>query len=289
LDVLVSTDRNDAGLAPMAFHRNDGLDDDGVPIFVDDAPQRGFALDTHGMGLASADLNGDGILDYLVSDGVAWVPTLLSGGGDWIESGLALGLVVERPSGVSDLWASEYDGWSLELEDFDNDGLLDLAMSSTGSGEDGDEPVPDPVWQGLEDGWRERTSDLGMVRRNQPALLAVDLDGDGWLDLVDSARDFYNNPCGREAWLEVELIGPPGNSHGLGARIEVDAGGRTWLREMYTLRTYIQSDTRFHFGLGEAERVDRVALLWPDGHESVAVSVPVRRVLTLVHPDAEIP
>ncbi len=111
-DIVVSTDRNDLGLAPMAMHRHDGLDEDGLPRLTDDAPTVGFDLNTHGMGLGSADLNDDGVLDYLISDGVASLPTLLSDGqGGWLEAGLALGLIVERPPGVGDDWAGEYDGW----------------------------------------------------------------------------------------------------------------------------------------------------------------------------------
>ncbi|MCP4872715.1 MAG: hypothetical protein GY898_28830 [Proteobacteria bacterium] len=123
--------------------------------------------------------------------------------------------------------------------------------------------------------------------RDQAASLAVDLDGDGYLDLVDMHREVWSNPCGAGAWLTVDLVGPPGNTHGLGARLLVEAGGRTWLREMHTLRTYVQSATEFHVGLGAVEATARIELTWPDGLVQEAVAVPGRRRLTLVHPDAD--
>ena len=160
-------------------------------------------------------------------------------------------------------------------------------MSSTGAvTDDGEEvPIPDPIWQGGDGTWTERTSDLGMIPRSQAALVAVDLDGDGWLDLVDAHRDVYTNPCGSNSWIDIELVGPPSNSHGLGVRVELHAGGKIQVRELHSLRTYIQSATRLHFGLGEVDMVEYLVVVWPDGLRSEALNVPTRRVLTLVHQD----
>jgi hypothetical protein len=40
-------------------------------------------------------------------------------------------------------------------------------------------------------------------------------------------------------------------------------------------------DPRLHFGLGEAERVDRVVVRWPDGSETSKEDAPVDQVLEI--------
>ena len=56
------------------------------------------------------------------------------------------------------------------------------------------------------------------------------------------------------------------NRDGLGARIELHAGGRTQHRELRSSDGYLGSnDVRLHFGLGEAPRADSVHIVWPGG------------------------
>jgi hypothetical protein len=91
MDLIVAGDRSSAGgPGPTNFYRNDGPGDDGFPIFIDDAPEVSFAPWVHGMGVDSFDFNGDGLLDYCISDAVPALGCDLSGPQGYVDAGLEL-------------------------------------------------------------------------------------------------------------------------------------------------------------------------------------------------------
>jgi hypothetical protein len=58
------------------------------------------------------------------------------------------------------------------------------------------------------------------------------------------------------------------NRDGIGARVEVWAGGREQVAERVASSGYLsQDDGRLHFGLGVAVKVDKVVVHWPSGRE----------------------
>ena len=97
-----------------------------------------------------------------------------------------------------------------------------------------------------------------------------DLDRDGDLDVIANTM---NGPAG--LWENrgsdghralVSLRGIGGNRFGVGARIEVTAGGRTQTRLVSPTRGYMSAGEPVeHFGLGEAARIDRLVVRWPSG------------------------
>ena len=293
LDLLVAADRA-AGppLPPTAFFRNDGVDADGRPILVNDAAEIGADLPADGMGLGSGDFNGDGVLDYCFSDIRPHLQCLLSdGAGGYYEGGAALGLTIAAAGPTPQGDPGDWSGWSVEFVDLDNDGWPDVA--GTGGGQ-ADVPFPDVLWQGLPGGqFLERSAELGF---DDPAshfgMAADDFDGDGSPDLVISGWrgpvSFWENPCSSQAWVDIELVGAGLNSEAIGARVELGWGdGRRELREVHALRTMGQSSSRTHVGLGGAEGLDSLRVRWPGGGPiSVAEDLPVRRVITVLHPDA---
>ena len=127
-------------------------------------------------------------------------------------------------------------------------------------------------------------SDLGW----NYGLVSADLDLDGHWELVVSPAEgrpqIWSNPCGLGAWLDIELVGMPSNTEGFGARVTVEAGGEVQLQEMHALLGVGQSPSVLHYGLGEAETVDRVVVNWPDGARSVVRSFSPNRRITIVHP-----
>ena len=67
------------------------------------------------------------------------------------------------------------------------------------------------------------------------------------------------------------------------ARLRVEAGGRGWVGWVNPGSSYLCSnDPRGHFGLGEADRVDGIHVLWPDGREEDFPGGPADRRRTLV-------
>lgn len=309
LDLLFTTDRP-WELPTNQLHVNEGLDDRGWPAFSDGTESTGFATRPSAMGMVSFDQNGDGRLDYCVSDHAPALQCLLSEPtGSRHEAGRSLGLTAPHAQHpdlpedtdeveldeMMDYWAT----WSLELLDLDNDGNDELAAASGIVPHMGDpglapyQPIePDVIYQGLEHGGFEEVghlADFGRVEDHY-GLASADLDGDGFRELVvgtwEGSPLLWDNPCGEGSWVELDFIGTEKNRQGFGARVELEAGGRTWMRELHGLRGVGQSDSALHFGLGELEQIDRLVVTWPDGSQQEATDLPTRRVITLIHPSA---
>jgi hypothetical protein len=107
--------------------------------------------------------------------------------------------------------------------------------------------------------------------------------GQGDSDIPERARPtLYRNDIGsRRAWLQVELVGTESNSDGIGAIVEVRAGGRTQIRHAHAGSAYAsQHSGRLHFGLGAADTVESITVHWPSGavdeHVDVTVNQGVR-------------
>jgi hypothetical protein len=126
------------------------------------------------------------------------------------------------------------------------------------------------------------------TRRVGRGLAAADLDDDGDLDLafgmLGAAPCVYENVGGeRNAWVSVRCVGTQRDSTAIGARVTVEAGGVAQFNEVRSGASYLsQSDLRLFFGLGRAERIERVAVRWPDGSTEEARDLPARRHLVFV-------
>ena len=286
-DLLVTTDLNLVG----SFWRNDGPDGDGMPAFVDDAAEVGADLAIAAMGLDSADLNGDGLLDYCITDTAPPACLLSDGLGSYYEGGAALGLQPAVPVGGGGTL-----GWGFDLADLDNDGFLDAAQASGRAGnigpEEYDADYPDLLWAGQEDGtFVDSTEAVGFgdVGDNY-GLVTADLNGDGWLEIVvlgpERIPRVYGNRCGSGAWLDIDLRGSPGNTEGYGARVEVTTPAGTQMREVQSLRGLGQGPALLHFGLGAQDSVEQLRIHWSDGEIQEAPDLPTRGRLTVRHPTA---
>ena len=83
--------------------------------------------------------------------------------------------------------------------------------------------------------------------------------------------------------LIVRAVDPRYRRDAYGAQLIVHAGGRRWLRSIGPGFSYqSSSDPRAHFGLGDADRVDRVVVRWPDGRVEHFEPDTIDAALTLV-------
>jgi len=83
-------------------------------------------------------------------------------------------------------------------------------------------------------------------------------------------------PKGGTHWLGLELVGK-GNRDLAGSRVVVvTAGGRTMTRFVKGGGSYASSaDRRLVFGLGAADRIDKLEVYWRGGTGPAVVPVPV--------------
>ncbi|HTK78415.1 MAG TPA: CRTAC1 family protein, partial [Gemmataceae bacterium] len=104
-----------------------------------------------------------------------------------------------------------------------------------------------------------------------------DLDGDGDLDIV--TNDFNSAPqvlvsdlAQRRPihWIAVALTGTASNRDGLGATVRVRAGGRVFTKYNDGKSGYLShSALPLYFGLGDADRIERIEVDWPSGRKQV--------------------
>ena len=116
-----------------------------------------------------------------------------------------------------------------------------------------------------------------------------DFDNDGDLDIV--ANEFNSPPLVFESnltdrrklnFLKVKLHGTTSNRDGLGARVEVTAGDRTYLKVYDGQSGYLsQSRHLLYFGLDEATRVSTVQVTWPSGIKQTVTDPSLNGVLTI--------
>ena len=67
-------------------------------------------------------------------------------------------------------------------------------------------------------------------------------------------------------WIAIRTVGSKSNRDGIGARITLKAGARTWVDEVRSGASYASNnDMRVHFGLGSAAKIDWVQIRWPSG------------------------
>ncbi len=105
----------------------------------------------------------------------------------------------------------------------------------------------------------------------------ADIDGDGDPDVLITQNGrrpalLRNDQETGHHWLRVRLVGRPPNTDAIGARLELTAGGATRYRRVMPSRGYMsQVELPVTFGLGMADKVDRLRVVWPDGSEQELV------------------
>ncbi len=130
--------------------------------------------------------------------------------------------------------------------------------------------------------------------RDGRGIAVADFDNDGRLDLfVANANDLpylYRNvtPAAELGhWAGFLLQGERSNREAVGARLRLTAGGRTQLRFVDGGNGFAaQGSRRVFFGLGAAERIDRLEVLWPSGRRQVLANLPADRYVRLLEGDA---
>ncbi len=266
-----------------------------------------LCTDENGMGSAVGDYDGDGDLDWFVTSiydpndtcdtiGCGWGTTgnrLYRNDGDWNFTDAT------DLAGVRDgQW-----GWGTSFMDYDNDGDLDLGMTSgvrfsAYSYDVSFNNDPLHLWQNDGSGGMTEVSSGVQFVTNAPGagkgFLCFDYDRDGDLDVFVANNADYplllrNDGGNANHWLQVDLVGHQTNSSGIGARLTLqrDPNGPTQVREITGGANFMTANEyTAHFGLGgAATAVHQLTIYWPVSDRTILYrDLPVDQRLTIHEP-----
>ena len=161
-------------------------------------------------------------------------------------------------------------GWGVTAIDIDNDGWIDLAaIVDTTAG------PQVKVFRNKGDGTFEDVSHalgLDSVKLQAPrGLIAADVDGDGAADLIVTQLNLppvllKNVGANKNHFVRLDLTGFADNKTALGVKVEVFASGLWQKWELAGSSGYqTQAAPQILVGLGDAEGVDLLRILWPTG------------------------
>lgn len=206
--------------------------------------------------------------------------------------------------------------WAPRWEDFDNDGWVDLFVTT---GMVRELHNSDLI---ARTAWAESPAERAAIIRAGPVLAernlayrnrgglafaeagaawgldqsgvsfgaaTADFDGDGDLDLVftnfDAPPTVLRNDGATGGRLVVRLRGTVSNRDGVGALVRLWTSAGPQVRPLVLARGYLSaSEPVLHFGLGAAERADRLVVEWPSGLVQEFRDLPANRRVTVTEP-----
>jgi hypothetical protein len=128
------------------------------------------------------------------------------------------------------------------------------------------------------------------------ASAIFDLDGDGDLDIVtnefgDVPQVLVSNLSEQSPdlnHLKIRLRGTGSNRDGLGTKVTLRAGGMTLTQVNDGQSGYLsQSSLPLYFGLGTADKIDEIKVVWPGGKTSdVPGDLKVNDTIEVIEPEA---
>ncbi len=234
-------------------------------------------------GIAVLDFDKDGWMDIAVTHAGAPGVTLWRNVADPQNGGRRFERVALPLAGAT-------GGWGLTAVDIDNDGWIDLAaIVQTGAGPRA------KVFRNRGDGSFEDVSRaLGLdslVLKAPRGLIAADVDGDGASDLmvtqVDAAPILLRNQgANKNHFVRLDLGGYADNKTALGSKVEIFANGQwqKWeLAGASGLAT--QAPPQILAGLGTADHIDLLRILWPTGILQDEIDLPHTSVIAMKEAD----
>ncbi|QEC66565.1 CRTAC1 family protein [Panacibacter ginsenosidivorans] len=253
--------------------------------FVDVAKENKMDLRINSMGTAVGDYNNDGLMDYYFTNIKFNMFMVNQGPGkSFIEKTSELGL------------GSFAISWGANFADFDHDGDVDLFVSNGDLNPDC-HPMADFYFENNNGKFTDKASAYGLADYGiGRGSVVFDYDNDGDLDLlvvnqeavypnypVPSITRLYRNDSAKGNWIKIALQGIQAESHGIGSKIEVEAGGKKMIREIDggSSSHLSQNSVIAHFGLGNAITIDKITVYWTGGNKQTITNIKPNQLITI--------
>ena len=244
-------------------------------VYKEVAVAAGVAANDQGIGTGSmhasiGDIDGDGLMDILVSD--------LDHGALYRNLGNGTFEDITKASGL----ASEMEGkgcWGAQFLDYDNDGDLDI-VTANGTAEE--LILQYPLL--LENDGKGHFKNVGKehgsyfsTKRSGRGLAVWDFNNDGFLDIIITHVDkqataalLKNEGGNGNHWLGLTLKGINGPAAAIGAKVTVTSGSKKQVLINQWATSYLSNnDPRMHIGLGKQKNVDQLEVKWSDGKNEI--------------------
>ena len=247
----------------------------------------GVASNSQGIGTGSmhgtiGDIDGDGLIDILVSD--------LDYGALYRNLGNGLFQDITETSGIAAPFAGK-GTWGAALFDYDNDGDLDI-FAANGTAEELILQYPLLLENDGGGHFRNVGRERGVyfsTKRSGRGLAIWDYDNDGDLDIIVSHVDLKatatllrNDGGNANHWIGLTLKGKNGPASAISAIVTVTAGAKKQVLVNQWATSYLSNnDPRLHIGLGQQKYVDQIEIIWSDGKKEVYKDIAADRYLTI--------
>lgn len=279
-DLLVNQDFGYKAV-PNFLYQNEYPDDN----FIDVSKETEMDLKINAMGAAVGDYNGDGWMDYYITNIKFNMLMENQGiGKPFIDKAKELGTYNLAIS------------WGANFADFDHDKDLDLFVSN-GDLNPNCTPMGNFYFENNDNIYTEKgrelaINDYGIGRGS----VIFDMDNDGDMDLLvvnqkpilnyptTSITRLFRNDLAKGNWLKVALIGQASEANGIGSRVTVVANGKRIIREIDGGGSshLSQNSVIAHFGLGATTVVDSVIVNWTGGNTQILTNLNTNQQLEIV-------
>jgi hypothetical protein len=252
--------------------------------FTDVGKETGMDIKINSMGTAVGDYNNDGWMDY-------YVPNIRFNY-FMVNKGLGKPFVNEAtPLGLGFFAIS----WGANFADFDNDGDVDLFVSN-GDLNPACVPMANFYFENIHYKFQDHARAVGLADYGiGRGSVVFDYDNDGDLDLlvvnqqplldypVPSVTKLFRNDSTQGNWIKISLKGIDAESHGLGSKIAIEAGGLKMIREIDggASSHLSQNSIIAHFGIGKATKIDKITVYWTGGNQQILTNINPNQHLTI--------
>jgi len=255
-DIYVSNDKEE-NINRLYKNLGDG-------VFQDVSDSSNAGVDVSAMSTTLGDFNNDGWFDiYITNTPFSQVSSiqgnvLLKNNGDGTFTNVA------TETGTS----FDSVGWGSVFLDADNDGLLDIYVSSSENGNGS--LISSAFYHQQDDETFMIPQDIGFNTdlRESYSNAIGDINNDGKPEIVvgnDTDNNFLwqNNTLNENNWLKVKLEGVVSNKDGIGNTIEINVDGQSQYRYTLAGEGYLSQNSFYEFfGTGLSNLIDYVKVTW---------------------------